>query len=169
LLAATPGWTQGRPSDRALAPLVACRPIADVRARAACYDSALDRLQQSVAERTVVVMDREQVKEDRKTSFGFASGQALARVAAPKPTRTTRAVAKVEDVAAIDSTVVSVAPFGPDRWTIRIATGALWRTSEPGTALAPRPGMAVHIRRGVMGSYMMRVGDSGPTRAKRVN
>lgn len=168
--AAAPALAQdGRASDRALAPLVACRQIGDVRARAACYDAALDKLQQSVAARTVVVMDREEVKEDRRSSFGFGGSQTVARVVAPKPARTARPGAPVEELEAIDSTVVSASPYGYERWTIRIATGAVWRTTEAGITLAPKPGATIRIRRGLMGSFSLRIGNARPVRALRVN
>ena len=158
---------RGRASDRALAPLVVCRPIPDSRARAACYDAALDKLQQSVADRNIVVMDREQVKEDRKANFGFGANQQLARVASPKAPKAARVV--VEDVAEVDSTVVSAAAFGYDRLMIRLANGATWRTTEPGLATPPKAGTAIHISRGVMGGFMMRIGRARAVRALRVN
>ncbi len=160
----------GRASDRALAPLVACRPMPDPRARAACYDAALDRLQQAVAARQVVVMDREQVHEDRRAMFGFNGGGAPARLAAVKPPKLPKAAraAPAEEVEQIDSTVASMTQYGYDRWTIRLATGALWRTTEGGIPIAYKPGTNVHIRRGIMGSYIIRIGKARPLKAMRV-
>lgn len=164
----------GRASDRALAPLVACRMMPDPRARAACYDAALDRLQQAVAARQVVVMDREQVHEDRRAMFGFNSGDAPSRLAIVKPpkaakaSRAARGAPATEEVEEVDSTLVGMSPFGYDRWTIRIATGAVWRTTEPGFPVALKPGTEVHIRRGIMGSYIVRIGKARPLKAMRV-
>ena len=148
---------KGRPSDRALAPLVACRPIADVRARALCYDAALDRLQQSVTERTVVVMDREQVK----ANFGFGGGLPLARSPAAK-------VPQPEPVEEINATISVVTSAGLDLWNIRLTTGALWRTTDQSVAFAPRQGQTVQIRRGILGSYTMTVGRRS-VKVKRIN
>ncbi len=148
---------KGRPSDRALAPLVACRPIPDVRARALCYDAALDKLQQSVSQRTVVVMDREQVKAD----FGFGGGKPLARSPAAR-------VAMPEGVDEISATVVSTSSYGYDLWDIRLATGAVWRTTEASVAFPPKQGQTIQIRRGILGSYTMMVGRRA-LKVKRVN
>lgn len=159
LLAAAPAWAadeKGRASDRALAPLVACRPVPDARARAACYDAALDRLQQSVSERTVVVMDREQVKAD----FGFGPG--------PVPAKSPAARIAPEPVKEVTSTVASVISYGYDLWGIRIANGAIWRTTETGLVFPPTPGTEVHIRRGTLGSYVMFVGKNKAVRVKRI-
>jgi hypothetical protein len=145
----------GRPSDRALAPLVACRPIADPRARATCYDAALDKLQQSVADRAVVVMDREQVK----ASFGFGGSQPLPRSVAAK--------ALPEPIQEIDSTVTTVQSLGYDNWAIRLASGAVWRTTDSALAFPPKVGATVKIRRASLGGYTMFLGRNQTVRVLR--
>jgi hypothetical protein len=146
---------KGRPSDRALAPLVACRPVADARARAACYDAALDKLQQSVADRNVVVMDREQVK----ASFGFGGSQPLPKSAAAR--------ALPEQVQEIDSTVSGVASLGYDNWAIKLASGALWRTTDSALPFPPKVGATVKIRRASLGGYVMFLGKNQTVRVLR--
>ena len=147
----------GRPSDRALAPLVACRPIPDARARAACYDAALDKLQQSVAERSVVVMDREQVK----AGFGFGGAKPLARSPAAK--------AMPEQVNEIDSTIAAVVNYGYDNWGIRLATGALWRTTDSALPFPPKVGQTVKVKRASLGGYVMLLGANKSVRVVRSN
>lgn len=161
----------GRASDRALAPLVACRQTRDPAARAACYDAALDALQQSVAARQVVIIDREQSDQDRRASFGFSATHDVERPKPAKPEPVAKAPRKapIEAVTEVDSTVVSAQPYGYDQWTIRIATGATWRTTESGIAIAPKPGTKIHIHRGVMNGYLLRVGTNRVVRAMRVN
>ena len=156
----------GKASDRALAPFVACRQVPDVRARALCYDNALDKLQHSVAGREVVIVDKQQANEDRKSLFGFSPGHGMPEPRAPRAAagRSTDA-----DVDKIDSTVVSARQSGYDRWTIRLATGANWRTLEPGIVTSPKSGEEVHIRRGALGSFTMRIGKGRAMRAMRVN
>jgi hypothetical protein len=145
---------RGRPSDRALAPLVACRPIADPRARAVCYDNALDKLQQSVAERTVVVVDRDTVKT---TGFGFSGGQ---------PPR--RAPVRPQEEEEVVTTIVSATSAGYETWTIRLANGAVWRTTDD-LGFQPRSGAEARIKRGALGSYMMRIGKAPAVRVKRID
>lgn len=147
---------KGRASDRALAPLVVCRPIPDPRLRAACYDAALDKLQQSVADRNVVVMDREQVKQD----FGFGGGPPPKRIA------NARSIEPIT-VQEMASTIASVAPYSYGMWVVRLANGAIWRTSDSMDS-SPRTGAEVHVRRGALGSYVMFIGKSQSVRVKRV-
>jgi hypothetical protein len=151
----------GKASDRALAPFVACRQIPDVRARALCYDNALDRLQHSVAGREVVIVDKQQANEDRKSLFGFNAANRMPAARAVRPADA--------EVAAIDSTVSGARQSGYDRWDIRLANGAIWRTLEAGIIVAPKNGEEVHIRRGALGSFMIRIGKSRAMRAIRVN
>lgn len=155
----------GHAADRVLSAMVACRATADPRARAACYDAALDRLQQQIGASQVVILDREQVASDRKSSFGFgADGPRMPVQRVPKA----KAPRTVEDVVAVDSTVASASSYGYDQWTIRLATGAVWRTTESGIPAQPRTGAPVHIHRGIMGSYLLRVGSYRAVKAIRV-
>lgn len=172
-LACVPAGAQdggGRAADRVLAPFITCRQQRDPAARAACYDAALDRLQGQVTARQVVIVDHEQVQQDRRTLFGFSPGHAQE---APKPAKLAPAPraarAPVEDVAEIDSTVVSAQPYGYDGLQIRIATGAIWRTTEGGIPIPPKPGTRIHIHRALMNSYLLRVGSYRAVRAVRVN
>ncbi|WP_294394290.1 hypothetical protein [uncultured Sphingomonas sp.] len=172
LVAAMPAMAAEKDgATRVLAPLVACRPISDASARAACYDRALDGLRGAVSAKQVTILDREQVQVNRKAMFGYsgqeppapkASRKAPAQVTAKGPTPAP------EPVNEISSTIVSATPYAVDRWTIRIAGGAVWRTTEAGMAVAPRAGTPVHIKRALMGSYMLRIGDARALRAMRV-
>lgn len=160
----------GRAADRVLAPFIACRAQRDTAARAACYDAALDRLQGQVTARQVVIVDHEQVQQDRRTLFGFSGNRGLEAPKPPKPAAPPRAArASAEDVAEIDSTVTSAQPYGYDGLLIRIATGATWRTTEGGIPVPPKPGTKIHIHRGVMNGYLLRVGGYRAVRAIRVN
>ena len=168
LAGAAPAQDAGRASDRALAPLVACRQTADPRARALCYDAALDRLQQSVASRQLVIVDHEQATQDRRTLFGFGANRTLSE---PKPAKVAKVQARAvpaEVVNEIDTTVVSAAANG-EFWVLRLATGATWRTIESSNIVTtPKAGTKVHIQRSLMGGFFMRVGNSRAVRAARV-
>ena len=170
-LAGTPGLAQdaGRASDRALAPLVSCRQTPDPRARAACYDAALDQLQQSVANRQVVIVDHDQAVQDRRTLFGFGAREQPVPKPARPPKNAVAARAAPEEVVEIDSTIVAATQTNYDQWVFRLATGAVWRTTE-GSAIpvAPRAGTKVHIHRSIMGGYLMRVGSYRAVRALRI-
>jgi len=150
-------------AGRALAPLNACRVLADPRAKASCYDAALDKLQGAVDKREVVIVDKQQDNEDRKSLFGFNAERTL------EEPRVKRDRAQREpDVEQMDSTVALSRRTGIDHWTIRLANGATWRTLEPGITSPPQAGDQVHIRRDALGKYLMRVGKSRSMRSIRV-
>lgn len=171
---AAPVWAEegGRAADRVLAPFLSCRQNRDVAARAACYDAALDTLQGQVGARQVVIVDHDQAVQDRRTLFGFGAdhgAQPPRPVKPARPVATARAAKPVsEELNEIDSTVASSQPYGYDQWVIRLATGAVWRTTESGLPIQPKPGAKVHIHRGVMNGYLLRVGSSRAVRAMRV-
>ena len=175
LLLAGPAAAQeaSHAADRTLAPMVACRGIADSAQRAACYDGALNQLQGRVTDRQVVIVDHEQVKQDRRTLFGFGPAHKAAEPKAPPPpklakaARGSRAAAPTEDLREIDSTVASASSNG-EFWIIRLATGATWRTTEASNiTVAPRAGTKVHIHKSPIGSFFMRIGNARAVRAVR--
>src|SRR5687768_15502190 len=52
--------------------LSACRSVADEKARLDCYDQASARLAEAVDKRELVVMDRQEIRETRRSLFGFS-------------------------------------------------------------------------------------------------
>ncbi len=140
VLTAAPAGAQenGLGTDRALAPLIDCRRVADARVRVGCYDAALDRLRQAIDARQIVVVRREEVYNAR-TILG-------------RP---------LETAATIDATATSVTALPDGRWIVRLSTDAVWRTSEADARFAPRAGGDVHIRRGAFGTYWLRFGRKG--------
>ena len=56
---------------RLLNAVTACRAIGDATQRLACYDEAATRLTQAVGRNDVVVLDREDIRQTRRSLFGF--------------------------------------------------------------------------------------------------
>ena len=56
-----------------------------------------------------------------------------------------------------------------DRWSLQLAEGGRWRTTEPWTNAEPKSGMTVEIRRGALGSYILRAKGQTTVRVTRVN
>ena len=142
--------------------LGACRAIADAGRRLACYDEAASRLTQAVGRNDLVVLDRNDIRRTRRSLFGFH----LPRL--PIFGGGDREVAEAPDE--ITATVAGVRNLGYDKWQVRLEDGANWQTTESNSAIrGPRPGDTVVIRRGPLGSYMMRIAGQRAVRAMRVN
>src|SRR5438309_4280396 len=61
--------SQERPD--AFEALIKCRAISDEKARLQCFDAASSAMEQAAARHDLVVIDRKQMRETRRTLFGL--------------------------------------------------------------------------------------------------
>ena len=156
--AAPPRPAKGAPPSPIVDALTACRSIADNAARLACYDQASARFSEAVGKGDVIVMDQQEVKQTRRSLFGFS----LPRLPLFRGD-------SGSDSDELNATVEVASPLGYDKYRIRIEDGAVWETTEGSSSLAPpRHGDKVLIKRGPLGSYMIRIAGQRAVRAKRV-
>ena len=142
--------------------LAACRTISDGAARLACYDRASDALTGAAARGDIAVVDREQVRNVRRSLFGFAI---------PKfPFFSGRKDAKEEEEQKeITSTVQAFRSIGNNRYRVVIAdNNAIWETTESMALRDAKTGEKVTITAGSIGSYFMQIGKQRWVRARRV-
>lgn len=133
-------------SSRVLAPFAACRALPDPAQRGVCYDRAFDGLRGGVAAGDVVISDAVR----RRAEFGL--GSLTVKTAHPAKAA---AVAVPIGVNEIDSTIVDTRPYGVDRFTFELADGALWRTTEGMSDPLLRKGTRIHLKRGILGSFLL--------------
>ena len=141
--------------------LGACRSIADPAERLACYDKAAEALVTATRTGDVSVVDRAQLRQARKSLFGFNMPR-LPFFDGDK---------SADDVPdKLVSKVASVRDLGHSRYQVRLEDGdATWETLEaPISFAAPKKGDSVEIRRGPLGSYMLRFGRQRGVKGKRV-
>jgi hypothetical protein len=142
--------------------LVRCRAIAEAAARLQCFDAASAALAQAAERRDIVVVDRGQVRESRRRLFGLALPR-LPIFGGGDDGRDDE-----EEITQLDGTVASASQDGLGHWMVRLQDGSLWvQTDDNALALRPRPGQAVVIHRGALGSYMMRVNRQPGIRVRR--
>lgn len=140
--------------------VTACRSIEDAARRLACYDEAATRLTQAVGRNDLVVLDREDVRQTRRSLFGFH----LPRLAIFGGGA--REVQETPDE--ITATVAAASNIGYDKYRIRLEDGAVWQTTESSASITPpHAGSTVVIRRGAMGNYFMRIDGQRGLRAMR--
>ena len=126
----------------------------------ALNSAGLQRLNagEATAAGDVKIIDREDIRATRRSLFGFE----LPHVA----------FFKGDDTAAdtpteIDTTIKSVGASAFGKVTLTMEDGAVWRTTEP-LPRDPHPGMAVHLKRGALGNYFMRVAAMRAVTAQRL-
>lgn len=145
------------PLVRALAD---CRLQAEESARLRCLEAAAAALIEASANGQVVLVTREDVRKTRKSLFGFSL---------PKLPFFGGDDSAGEQQEEITATIAWARALPHGKWQMKLEGGGLWETTE--TSMGgrdPRKGADVVIKRGVLGSYVMRVGGQRWVRVKRV-
>jgi hypothetical protein len=140
--------------------LVRCRSIADEKQRLACYDGAAAALEQAADRHDLVVVDRKQVRETKRTLFGLE----LPRLSIFGGGNDDAA----DEVKEVDGVVQNAFQDGNGRWVVTLADGATWaQIDNQVIALRPKPGQKIKIHRGAIGSYIMNVNGQPGVKARR--
>ena len=140
--------------------LASCRAQVDDAARLRCYDAAAGALTDATARGSVVLVDQEDVRKTRRSLFGFSL---------PKLPFFSGDKSADEAQEELTAKIASTGPVGYGKWRLRLEDGAVWETTESSSALRdPRAGNEVVIKRGPLGSYMIRIAGQRGVRAKRV-
>ena len=136
-----------------------CRQIADSAQRLACYDKAAPALVTASRSGEVNVVDRGQLRQARRSLFGFAM---------PKLPFFSGDQSAGDTPDQIETTIKSVRDLGYGKYRIVIAEGdAAWETTEE-SFRSPRAGQKIVIRRGPMGSYFLRIDGNAGVKGMRV-
>lgn len=161
LLAAGPVEAKTRPPQSPLVEALAkCRAQTDDIARLRCYDQAAGALTEAAAQGDVVVVDQQDLKQARKSLFGFSL---------PKLPFFGGDESASDQEAEIAASIASAEGLGYGKWRITLDNGAVWETTEVSSSVRdPRAGNPVLIKRGALGSYLMRIDGRRGLRAKRV-
>lgn len=141
--------------------VIRCRAIPDKEARLACFDDAVAKLDTAIDRRDVVVVDREHIRQTKKTLFGLSL---------PELNLFGGGGQDVDEISAIDGIVGGARMDENNAWIVQLEGGATWRQidSRP-VALSPRRGSKVVIRKAALGSYMMRIDGQPGIRVRRVS
>ncbi|MCW3837141.1 hypothetical protein ACFQ1E_14825 [Sphingomonas canadensis] len=157
LAVAVPAAAQDR--SKRLDDVVNCRKITDAAARLACYDTAVAELDSAEKAREVVVVDREQVQEAKRSVFGLKL---------PKIRLFGDGVPDA-DIDQIDTSVTVIARRGDGRVAFTVTDGARWVQTDDRALVGVKPGTAVTLTKGAMGSYFARFRGAIAIRVERVN
>lgn len=139
--------------------VAACRAIQEPQARLACFDSTTRALDDARRGGELVVLDREEVRERRRSLFGFQ----LPRV----NLFGRRDDAPEEEIEEIDSVVQTLSPSGRGRWVFGLQDGSKWTTLAP-SKFDPAIGERMRIKRAALGSYLGSFGGRTAVRVQRL-
>ena len=137
-----------------------CRAAVEPAARLACYDAAVGRLLDAEAKRDVVVVDRVQVREARKSLFGLALPELKIFGSGDKEA----------DIDQIETTLASAQMDQNARWLFILADNARWRQIDDySLGRQPRNGDKVRVMRAALGSFKLSVNGASAVRVRREN
>ena len=141
--------------------LSACRAVSDPAQRLACFDKASANLVAATTSGEVSIVDRGQLRQARRSLFGFGM---------PKLPFFSGDKSADEDSDELKTTVRAARAIGNGKFRITVADGnAVWETTESYTNFDdPEPGQEVVIKRGPLGSYMLRIDGQRAVTGRRV-
>ncbi|USI73325.1 hypothetical protein [Sphingomonas morindae] len=155
------------PTAAAFDSMLRCRTIAVATERLACFDQAATALDQAQSRHDIVVMDRQEIRQTRRSLFGFAL-PAIPLFAHDEGSAKGKEARHEEEEDAQISSTIREAHEGPDGWVVTLEDGAVWRQTGGETVGATlKPGMAVIVRRGALGSYFLKPGNRPGFKVRR--
>lgn len=149
-----------QPAPAQFARVTACQSIRDNAQRLACYDREVALAATANARGDLVVMDRQQLRQTRRSLFGLTLPNLGVFGEDSLP----------GDADRLETTIKSVHYQADGKYIFDLAEGGRWLALESRTFIVdPAPGQPVRIRRAALGSYLMNVNNQLALRVHRVN
>ena len=138
--------------------LLACRSIQDSAQRLACFDRETANIDQAMARKDLVVIDRERATAAKRSLFGFSVPSFGGLFGGDE-----------NEVKEIQSTITAVATNADGGWTLRLADGSTWtQTDDAPLGIRPARGQKVVVRRALLGAFRVSISGQPGFKAKRI-
>lgn len=148
--------------------VIACRDIADATARLACFDSSVAKLGSSQTSGDLVVVDREQIKQARRSLFGLTLPQLS--LFGPRGGGKPGGAPADSELQQIVGTVRAVSQNAEGGWIVVLEDGARWeQTDSTSLGRFPKVGSTVLIKKAAFSSYKMQIDHGVFIQARRLN
>lgn len=140
--------------------LVACKNIAEAEQRLACFDTKVAALETAQTNNELVIADRTQVREARRSLFGLSLPRIKLFGANDE---------KAVTVDQIETEIVSTRKLRSGKLLFKLEDGALWQQTEvKSTMRTPKVGDSIMIKHGALGSFVAKVNGGRPFKVKRI-
>lgn len=137
--------------------LMQCRAVATAAERLACFDREIAVIDQALASRSLVVVDRERAREAKRSLFGFSIPNFGGLFGGDD-----------DDVSEIEGTISRTARNIDGGWVIYLADGSIWSQTDDWPGLDARPGRKVIVKRGGLGSFRLFIPGENGIKVKRI-
>jgi hypothetical protein len=138
--------------------MLECRSISDAQSRLACFDRAASVVSAAQEAGTLLVVEHEQLRQNRKRQFG---------VVASDPSLLLEGEGG-ERVDAIATRILSAFQRSDGKWVFDLEESGRWvQIDSRSLSSEPRSGHEIKIRRAAMGSYLANVNGQVAIRVRR--
>lgn len=137
--------------------LMQCRTITAPDERLACYDRETQSMNQAIASRDLVVIDKERARAAKRSLFGFAIPNFGGLFGSGD-----------DDISQIESTIKKVEHNAFGGLLITLADGSVWTQTDDWPGLDARPGKKVVVKRAALGSFRLMIPGENGIKVKRV-
>jgi hypothetical protein len=153
--------SKDQPRAQVYTALDACRSVTSDSDRLACFDSAMKKLDQAVASKEVLIVDKAQIEKTNRGLFGLKLPNLGLFGDKDGPT-TEGQLSEIQSI-------VQSARANADGWLLTLEDGSMWQqTDGAALALSPKKGMNVVVKRAALGSFKMSVDSQPSIRVRRV-
>ena len=138
--------------------LLGCRSIQDNTQRLACFDRETAAVDQAIAKKDLVLIDKARAPAAKRSLFGFSI-----------PDFGGLFGGDADEVKEISSTVTAFSHNAYTGWIIRLADGSEWaQTDDAQLGLPPQKGQKVVVHRGSFGAFFLRLNGQPGYKVKRI-
>ena len=156
--AAAPRKAEAAGTPAQIQRLLGCRAMGDAAQRLACFDRETNALDQAMAKKDLVVIDRARATAAKRSLFGFSVPSFGGLFGGDE-----------NEVKEIQSTVAGVARTPDGGWTIKLADGSTWtQIDDTQLGLRPERGQKIVVRRGTLGVFRLSVNGQPGFKVKRI-
>lgn len=143
----------------------ACQTAKSDAERLACYDRTVPPIAAAIARGELKLVGPEQIRSARRSLFGLT----LPRIALFDGDGSRGERDKPADrIEELTTTITSASSTSESMWTLELAEGGTWRTTEPIAAGDPKPGDRIRIKHGAFSAYMANINGRRAVRVRRV-
>jgi hypothetical protein len=138
--------------------LIGCRSITDSTQRLACFDREAAAMDQAIAKKDLVFIDKQKATQTKRALFGFSIPDFGGLFGGGD-----------DEVKEIEGTVAKASQDGYGAWVVTLADGSTWAQQDDAPlGLGPRRGDKVVVHRGSFGAFFLRVAGQPGIRVKRI-
>ncbi|HEY7007154.1 MAG TPA: hypothetical protein VH392_11820 [Sphingomicrobium sp.] len=136
--------------------LMACRTITAAEQRLACYDRETAAMNQALANKDLVMVDKEKARAAGRSLFGFSIPNFGGLFGSGG------------EISQIDGTIKSTGRNQDGGWVITLQDGSVWTQTDDWPGLDARPGKKVIVKRGTLGSFWLSIPGQNGIKVKRI-